>query len=64
MGEPMVARLKDGSDMYVAELSSYMLAAAIPVAKMAVLTSLTPNHLDWHGGYENYKKTKIKHQKR
>lgn len=59
MGEPMVARLKDGSDMYVAELSSYMLAAATPRAKMAVLTSLTPNHLDWHGSYENYKKTKI-----
>ena len=59
MGEPMVARLSDECDMYVAELSSYMLDAAVPVAKMAALTSLTPNHLDWHGSYENYKKTKI-----
>ena len=59
MGEPMVARLSDECDMYVAELSSFMLDAAVPKAKMAVLTSLTPNHLDWHGSYENYKKTKI-----
>ena len=59
MGEPMVARLSDECDVYVAELSSFMLDAAVPVAKMAALTSLTPNHLDWHGSYENYKKTKI-----
>ena len=59
IGEPMVARLSDECDMYVAELSSFMLDAAVPRAKMAVLTSLTPNHLDWHGSYENYKKTKI-----
>ena len=59
IGEPMVARLSDKCDMYVAELSSFMLDAAVPRAKMAALTSLTPNHLDWHGSYENYKKTKI-----
>ena len=59
IGEPMVAHLNDECDVYVAELSSFMLDAAVPKAKMAVLTSLTPNHLDWHGSYENYKKTKI-----
>ena len=59
IGEPMVARLSDECDIYVAELSSFMLDAAVPRAKMAALTSLTPNHLDWHGSYENYKKTKI-----
>ena len=59
IGEPMVARLNDECDVYVAELSSFMLDAAVPKAKMAVLTSLTPNHIDWHGSYENYKKTKI-----
>ena len=59
IGEPMVDRLNDECDMYVAELSSFMLDAAVPKAKMAALTSLTPNHLDWHGSYENYKKTKI-----
>lgn len=59
IGEPMVARLNDECDMYVAELSSYMLDAAVPKAKMAALTSLTPNHIDWHGSFKNYKKTKI-----
>ena len=59
IGEPMVARLNDECDVYVAELSSFMLDAAVPKAKMAVLTSLTPNHIDWHGSFENYKKTKI-----
>ena len=59
IGEPMVARLSDECDIYVAELSSFMLDAAVPRAKMTALTSLTPNHLDWHGSYENYKKTKI-----
>ena len=59
IGEPMVARLSDECDIYVAELSSFMLDATVPRAKMAALTSLTPNHLDWHGSYENYKKTKI-----
>lgn len=59
IGEPMVARLNDECDVYVAELSSFMLDAAVPKAEMAALTSLTPNHLDWHSSYENYKKTKI-----
>ena len=59
IGEPMVARLNDECDVYVAELSSFMLDATVPVAKMAALTSLTPNHIDWHGSFKNYKKTKI-----
>ena len=59
IGEPMVARLNGECDVYVAELSSYMLDAAVPKVKMAALTSLTPNHIDWHGSFKNYKKTKI-----
>ncbi len=59
IGEPMAAHLHDECDMYVAELSSYMLSSALPRAEMAALTSLTPNHIDWHGSYKNYKKTKI-----
>jgi len=59
MGEPMFASLGDDADIYVAELSSYMLSAAQPRAEVACLTSLTPNHIDWHESYENYKKTKI-----
>ena len=59
IGEPMFASLRHDADIYVAELSSYMLSAAQPMAEVACLTSLTPNHIDWHKSYENYKKTKI-----
>lgn len=58
MGIPMYESL-GASNIYVAELSSFMLSAATPTAKVAALTSLSENHLDWHGSYENYKKTKI-----
>lgn len=59
MGEPMVSRLSDAADFYVAELSSFMLTYAIPKTKRACLTNITPNHLDWHIDFEEYKKTKI-----
>ena len=64
MGEPMFASLRHDADIYVAELSSYMLSTAQPMAEVACLTSLTPNHIDWHKSYENYKKTKISLLKR
>ena len=60
MGEPMFTSLAKKSDIYVLELSSFMLSAALPKADMAVLTSLSPNHLDWHGDYESYQKTKLR----
>lgn len=59
MGKPMFESLTPHADIYVAELSSFMLSAARPNATVSALTSLSPNHLDWHGSYENYKKTKI-----
>ena len=58
MGVPMYESI-GSADIFVAELSSFMLSAALPKAKVSALTSLSPNHLDWHGDYENYKKTKI-----
>ncbi len=59
MGEPMVKELADKSDFYVAELSSFMLTYATPTAERACITNLTPNHLDWHESFEEYKKAKI-----
>ena len=60
IGCPMVESIDPGVDVYVAELSSFMLRYADPIAEIACLTSLTPNHLDWHESLEEYKKTKIK----
>ncbi|MDR1885260.1 MAG: UDP-N-acetylmuramoyl-L-alanine--D-glutamate ligase [Synergistaceae bacterium] len=46
-------------DFIVAELSSFQLhwASSISLAG-AVVTNLAPDHLDWHGSYENYVRAK------
>lgn len=44
-------------DLAVLEISSfqaYWLAATGRAAELAILTNLTPNHLDWHGGFAPY----------
>ena len=59
IGCPMVESIDPAVDIYVAELSSFMLRYANPTAERACLTGLTPNHLDWHESLLEYKKTKI-----
>lgn len=50
-----------GDGIYVLEMSSYMLEiSAYPVADIAVFLNITPDHLDWHGTFENYKASKEK----
>lgn len=47
-------------DVYVVEVSSYQ-AADVTVSPCAVvLTSLAPDHLDWHGGVEPYYRDKLR----
>ncbi len=58
IGTPMLPELK-GPDAFVLELSSFMLTYGRPRAKRGCITNITPNHLDWHKDYEEYKKTKI-----
>jgi len=43
-------------DQYlVVELSSYQLATATSIApEAAILLNITPDHLEWHGGFEEY----------
>jgi UDP-N-acetylmuramoylalanine--D-glutamate ligase len=50
-------RFMHASDIVIAELSSFQLAHLSRKANMprvAVVTNCTPNHLDWHGGWDWY----------
>lgn len=58
IGRPMLPSLNK-YEAYVTELSSFMLSYARPKATRGCITNITPNHLDWHKSYEEYKKTKI-----
>lgn len=58
VGEPMLPTLGRYS-RYVTELSSFMLSYLTPVSKRAALTNITPNHLDWHRDFEEYKTAKL-----
>ncbi len=50
----------DAADIYVAEASSYQLASINRFAPdVAVLLSITPDHLDWHGSFEAYCAAKL-----
>ena len=44
-----------GSDIIpVAELSSFQLSYLKPKSRRAVITNITPNHLNWHSSFEEY----------
>lgn len=52
---------KGGTDVYVAELSSYQLASTSRFApNVAVVLNITPDHLQWHRTHENYAAAKWK----
>lgn len=59
IGEPMISGLQSDAECFVTELSSFMLQYLSPRVERACITNITPNHLDWHKSYEEYKKTKI-----
>ena len=54
-GAPLLAHLHTlgEGDFAVVELSSFQLMTA-PAPDIAVITNLTPNHLNWHKSYEEY----------
>lgn len=56
IGEPLLPRLGNmtADDIAVAELSSFQLFTLRRPADVAVITNLSPNHLDWHKGMEEY----------
>ena len=54
-GAPLLSHLHTlgATDFAVVELSSFQLMTA-PAPDVAVITNLTPNHLNWHASYEEY----------
>lgn len=59
IGTPFVKELQKGGKRTVAEISSFSLRYAVPKSKRAVVTNLTPNHLNWHKDFEEYVETKL-----
>ncbi len=56
LGEPALDLLGEGKpDVYVLELSSFQLkrTANLPAA-VSVLLNVSPDHLDWHGSFDDY----------
>ena len=47
-------------DAFVVEVSSYQAADVTTSPRVVVLTSLAPDHLDWHGGVEPYYRDKLR----
>lgn len=62
LGEPALdLLLADEPDFYVLELSSFQLQRTenLPAA-VAVLLNISPDHLDWHGGEDEYRAAKYR----
>ena len=62
IGEPMLYRIDrmTESDIAVVELSSFQLMSIERTPDVAVITNITPNHLDWHTGMDEYIAAKAK----
>lgn len=59
-GIPMISLVPENPDVFVAELSSFQLAFSPTLkAKIAIFTNFRPDHLDWHGSVEAYKRAKF-----
>lgn len=57
LGKP-VASSSLSSDAFLLELSSFNLRYVTPYGKRALLTNVTPNHLDWHADLNEYEECK------
>lgn len=60
IGKPLLPEIESISegDIAVLELSSFQLHTLKKSADRAVVTNMSPNHLDWHKDYEEYKDAK------
>ena len=57
IGTPYVCA--QSADAYVTELSSFNLEYIKPKCFAAAITNITPNHLDFHGSFEDYRQAKL-----
>lgn len=61
IGVPALDLLEqDPGELAIVELSSYQIADLISGPEVAVITSLFPEHLDWHGSEEAYRAEKLR----
>lgn len=58
-GTPVTAGDDDGTALAVTEVSSYQAADLTTSPRIVVITSLYPEHLPWHGGYDEYVRDKL-----
>lgn len=60
IGIPVIGLLEERPDYLVTELSSFQLAFSPTFkAKIALFMNFRPDHLDWHGSIEAYKRAKF-----
>lgn len=59
IGRAATPALDLGIDYFVMEASSFSLEYCSPRSVRAALTSLSPDHLSWHCGYDMYKRAKL-----
>jgi UDP-N-acetylmuramoylalanine--D-glutamate ligase len=55
IGRPLIEAVADDVEVIVAEVSSFQLALSQTFRPtVAVLLAITPDHLDWHGSFDEY----------
>ena len=60
IGRPMLDCEDVDVDWWVIELSSYQLSDLVAKPDVALLLNLTDEHVDWHGGVEQYRSDKLR----
>jgi UDP-N-acetylmuramoylalanine--D-glutamate ligase len=60
IGKPLLGCEDRDIDWWVIELSSYQLADLEAEPTIAVILNLSPEHLDWHGNAEAYRRDKLR----
>ena len=58
IGSAMTPLLSSYTQAAVSELSSFQLMNISPRSRRALITNITPNHLDWHTSFEEYVRAK------
>ncbi len=60
IGVPLLACDAASADWWVLELSSYQLCDLHESVWLGLITNLSDEHLDWHGGAERYRRDKLR----